>query len=116
MPDRTQVAVLLNRAPRNELAGLYVISLVDGARRRLATQPDVSPLGWSEDGPTIYALSQDRRGVLAVPADGGTPTVLATLPFEANWVGTTYHGRRFVLSSSDATGDVWRVEDFDPGR
>ena len=62
----------------------------------------------------MYALSQDGRAVLAVPVDGGSPTVLETLPFEANWVATTYNGRWFAFASSGAAGDVWRIEDFDP--
>lgn len=114
-PDQSQVVVLRNRSPRSE-AGLYVISLAEGVHRRLTTQPDVSPIGWSEDGRTVYALSTDRRAVLAVPEDGGMPTVVESLPWEANRVGTTYGGRWFVFESSEATGDVWRIESFDPSR
>ena len=109
------MALLRNRAPRDE-AGIYVLSLVDSTQRRLNTQPYVSPIGWSADGRTVYALSQDRRDVLAVPVDGGSPTLLHTLPFEANWVGTTYDGQWFVFSVSGATGDVWRIENFDAER
>ena len=87
-PDRSQVALLKNRAPRDE-AGIYVLSLVDGTQRRLNTQPFVSLIGWSADGRTVYVLSQDGRGVSAVPVDGGSPTLLHTLPFEASWIGTS---------------------------
>ncbi len=109
------MALWRNRPPRAE-AGIYVLSLVDGTQRRLNTHPDVSPIGWSADRRTVYALSQDRRGVLAVPVDGGSPTLLHTLPFEANWVATTYQGQWFVFSAPGATGDVWRIENFDPER
>ncbi len=113
-PDRTRLALLRNR--RGDLAGIYVLSLVDGTQKRLNTQPYVSPMGWSPDGQTIYALSQDRWGVLAVPVDGDSPTLLHTLPFAASWVATTYQGHWFVFSAPGATGDVWRIENFDVER
>ncbi len=112
--DDTRERLLQNRS--RAAAGIHVLSLVDGTQRHLNTHPYARSIGWSADGRTVYALSQDGRRVLAVPVDGGSPMLLHTLPFEANWVATTYQGQWFVFSAPGATGDVWRIENFDAGR
>ena len=55
-PDGTRLGVNWNRIGEDQ-DGVYVISLVDGGQRRLATPHTASayPIGWSADGRTVYA-------------------------------------------------------------
>jgi hypothetical protein len=88
------------------------------------------PIGWSPDGRFIIAVDGKRaayRGITAsfeetlteakilrVPATGGPPEVLLSLPFdEIGGIAMFPDGRRFVASVYSSRSDVWVVDDFD---
>jgi Tol biopolymer transport system component len=131
-PDGNLIAVSWNRRP---IPGLYLIDIEDsretlvyGVPRPLQSMP--FPIGWSTDGRFIIAVDGKRaayRGITAsfeetlteakilrVPATGGPPEVLLSLPFdEIGGIAMFPDGRRFVASVYSSRSDVWVVDDFD---
>jgi Tol biopolymer transport system component/DNA-binding winged helix-turn-helix (wHTH) protein len=131
-PDGKKIAVSWNRRP---IPGLYLIdsgdsreTLVYGVQRPMQSMP--FPIGWSPDGRFIIAVDGKRaayRGITAsfeetlteaqilrVPATGGPPEVLLSLPFdEIGGIAMFPDGRRFVASVYSSRSDVWVVDDFD---
>jgi Tol biopolymer transport system component/DNA-binding winged helix-turn-helix (wHTH) protein len=131
-PDGQRIAVSWNRPPRR---GLWLLD-ADGSRETLVyAAPTPSdfvpyPIGWSSDGRFIYGFDGKRaayRGrsvsyeetvtdakIMRVPASGGSPETILSLPFEE--VGTVAmfpDGRRFLCTVYSSGSDVWIVENFD---
>ena len=102
---------------------LHRVSLGDGERSVICDAPSGSAGGaWSDDGMIVFAPLQGR-GLLRVPADGGTPEVL-TLPDDArqevehgwpSWLPgraglmftVTRRGRDTRLAVWSAAEDAW---------
>ena len=110
-PDGTRVAVVWNR-PRSG-AGVWVISLEDSSQVMLRVGWTYQ-YGWSEDGESIYVRESDEFRL--VPLAGGAGTVAAHVPFEdANCTPVERPtGLTLVCMVSEATSDVWIMENFDP--
>jgi hypothetical protein len=77
------------------------------------------PLGYSNDGRTIYAAKGPGgqfRELFQVPADGGTPSRLAALPFDqpADEIELVPGTRSFLCAITETDSDIWFVENFDP--
>ena len=130
-PDGRKVAVSWNRRPAR---GLWIIdsetSFETLIHKPLNQDSNPVPIGWSADGTFIYAVDGKRaadRGlsvslretitdarILRVPATGGPPEMILSLPFdEIGSVAMFGDGRRFVASVYSSRSDVWLVENFD---
>ncbi len=110
-PDRQSLAVLWNGAPARR--GLWIVRPGEGAERRLSAEP-LMPIGWSEDGGTVYAQNQGNL-VFTIPIQAGTPTPLLTLPFEApklDGVVMTPDAKTFLVLVDETVSDAWLVEGF----
>jgi serine/threonine protein kinase len=107
-PDGKNVALIWNR----EEVGIWVVSLEDSSQTFLH-KGWVFPIRWSADGKWIYTWGEQ---VIMIPAAGGEPVTLMTLPFEDVLEGPsiTSDGSRFVCSVAETQSDVWVMEDFDP--
>jgi serine/threonine-protein kinase len=83
-PDGRLLAFDWNRPPRGH--GMWIASLSDTARRQVAAGR-LSPLRWSADGRSVYALRDDGRGaeLLLVGVDGAVQRIYRLPPdFEAH--------------------------------
>jgi Tol biopolymer transport system component len=117
-PDGKGVAVLWNRKGRT-LDGIWRISLEDSSQTFLyPTGGD--PIQWSADGKWIYVLegpAAETKGarIITIPAAGGEPEAVLTLPFEGVYPASmTSDGRRIVCDVWETQSDVWLMENFDP--
>ncbi|HXW05943.1 MAG TPA: winged helix-turn-helix domain-containing protein [Vicinamibacterales bacterium] len=132
-PDGETIALSWNRPPD---PGVWIVEPSSDRQALIhkAVSPSDSnpwPIGWSPDGTSILAIDGIRaaiRGVsvstgetltkakiLSLPAGGGPPTVLVSLPFEeVGSVAMFPDGRRFVCAVYASHSDVWLVEHFDP--
>ena len=75
------------------------------------------PIEWSADGKWIYAWNREKPlEILKIPASGGRPETLVTLPFEHIYpgIGMTPDGKRIVCAVVETQSDVWVMENFDP--
>jgi Tol biopolymer transport system component/DNA-binding winged helix-turn-helix (wHTH) protein len=130
-PDGRHVAVSWNRRP---LRGVWLLGVEDrqpvmvhGGQARTDAP---FPIGWSPDGRFIYAVDGKRaayRGatvpfeetiteatIVRLPANGGRPETVASLPFEEVGSITMFpDGRRIVCVVYSSRTDIWMVEDFD---
>jgi Tol biopolymer transport system component len=117
-PDGKSVAVLWNRKGR-AMDGIWVISLEDSSQTFLY-RTDGDPIRWSADGKWIYVLdglAAETKGaqIIRIPAAGGEPEAVVTLPFENVYpVSMTSDGSRIVCNVSETQSDVWLMENFDP--
>ena len=114
-PDGRRVAVYWNRSGG---AGIWTVSPIDRAETKVFDGFAV-PAGWSSDGKWIYIVEgRIPARLLAVPASGGEPRALASLPWpftpDNNLDCTTADGRRFVCAVSQSSSDAWIVRNFDP--
>jgi Tol biopolymer transport system component len=89
-PDGSQIALLwMNQRP-DELEGLRVVDVATGASRMIMTRDTASegqpyPVAWTPAGDSIFALLVDRDHrsgvqVVLVPAAGGTPRLVHSIP------------------------------------
>jgi hypothetical protein len=63
----------------------------------------------------IYAIHDPFSNViLSLPAGGGTPATVLTLPGDIAQAVVSPDGREFVANVSETKSDVWVVENFDP--
>lgn len=131
-PDGRTIALFRTHRGR---AGLWTIDAT-GSREALVYGPANAsemvpmPIGWSPDGSAIVGVEGKRvayRGVstplgetltdvriVRVPAAGGTPSLLARLPFdEVGGIAISPDGRWLVCSVYTSRSDVWMVEGFD---
>ncbi len=83
--------------------------------------PQHTPIGWSADGATVYAMpTRERRAgvreIRAVDVATGQPRLVATLPVAVMpWnVSLTHDGRTLVAAVEERQTDAWIVENFDP--
>jgi serine/threonine protein kinase len=117
-PDGKSVAVLWNRKGR-ALDGIWRISLEDSSQTFLY-RTGGDPIRWSADGKWIYVLdglAAETKGaqIIKIPAAGGEPEALVTLPLENVYPASmTSDGRRIVCNVSETQSDVWLMENFDP--
>ena len=111
-PDANKVVV----SCRGQGWGLCVISLVDHSETplrgaELETDP-LTPAGWSPDGTLIYAYSGNK--MMSIPAAGGTPHIVFTVPEDIAAADVSADGKKFVFSVAETKSDVWIVDNFDP--
>jgi Tol biopolymer transport system component/DNA-binding winged helix-turn-helix (wHTH) protein len=126
-PDGKKIVVGWNREP---MRGLWLIDLASGHEAPIEETSPLLPIGWSNDGTSIYAFDGKRaahRGLSAsfgetvteakivkVPLNGGPPTTVVELPFEeVGGIAMFPDGRRFVCTVYSSRSDVWIVEHFD---
>ena len=63
----------------------------------------------------ISRSSEKNPKIVMLPASGGEPEPLVTLPFEeVDGISMTTDGKRIVCSVPEAQSDVWVMENFDP--
>ena len=66
----------------------------------------------------VYAItnpsSQQNFSLLAIPAGGGDPQTLFTLPGLIAEVKISPNGQKFVCRVIESKSDVWVMENFDP--
>ena len=113
-PDGKKVAVSWNREPQ---AGPWVISLLDHSATPLGGGSGyLWPAGWSPDGSLIYAFRRPSLSnvILSLPAGGGSPATVVTLPGDIAQAVVSPDGRKLVANVSETKSDVWVVENFDP--
>lgn len=99
-------------------SGLWVISLKDNSEL-LLTKERLVPCGWSPDGGLVYAWKSDsgnEGALLAVPAAGGNPRPIVTLPKGISPQSMSPDGRKFVYTVRETKSDVGLMENFDPAR
>ena len=89
-PDGSRIAFIGNTETEHwygDDADLWIVPVEEGAPFRLSAGgghtwrlEGAGPV-WSPDGWTIYTLHHDRgdRGIVAIPADGGVPTLVTNL-------------------------------------
>jgi serine/threonine protein kinase len=110
-PDGKKVAVNWNRRQ----PGLWVISLMDKSATPLGSSGDLWPAGWSPDGRLIYAFRYpSSNSILSIPAGGGNPANVLTLPGDIAEAIVSPDGRRIISVVAEMKSDVWLVENFDP--
>ena len=85
------------------------------ARRSTADQPGPQYAIWSSDGHTIYFKAADadnRGGIWAVPADGGTPRVMVRFDPQRPSLRREFatDGARFFFTITQDEGDIWAAE------
>jgi hypothetical protein len=79
-------------------------------------------VGWTADGRSVYVQEWESGDVLLVPASGGEPSVVATLPFEPPshesdlWCATVERpdGLALLCNVEESVSDAWMIENFDP--
>jgi Tol biopolymer transport system component len=109
-PDGKKVTVFWNRRQ----PGLWVISLMDKSATPLGSG-DLWPAGWSPDGRLIYAFRYpSSNSILSIPAGGGTPGTVLTLPGDIADAIVSPDGRKIISVVAEMKSDVWLVENFDP--
>jgi Tol biopolymer transport system component len=125
-PDGQKIAAFWNRPPNR---GVWIIH-TDEQSERLVYKSSIPsmiiPIGWSEDGCSIYAVEGKGSGlrgreetlkdarILMVPVNGDDVSTVAALPFgEIGDVSMTPDGRRFIVSVYSSRSDVWIVDNFD---
>lgn len=94
--------------------GLYVVSLDDGAFRRLAAG-NIYPAGWSPDGDWVYAFDDDNDRLVRVSLEAPSLEALVALPGSADYGQHTVDGSVVVVSIPGVRADAWSIESFDPG-
>jgi Tol biopolymer transport system component/tRNA A-37 threonylcarbamoyl transferase component Bud32 len=99
-------------------AGLWKISLTDSAQVLVRADTRSSthyPSGWTADSRAI--LSRVDNEILLIPADGGEPDVVLSLPPESDYSCDpllSESDSSFVCLETSSESDVWLVENFDP--
>jgi Tol biopolymer transport system component len=111
-PDAKSVLAVWNRKPT---VGLWVISLIDNSTAALRAGW-LFPVGWSPDGRSVYAFSVNGNTIVSIPAAGGDPQIVATLPGEIEKAVITADGKKIVCNVMERKSDVWLVENFDRAR
>ena len=109
-PDGRKVVVWWNRwahgsvfGPKDQrgpfIPGLWVISLQDDSQMKVSDQA-VIPVGWSPDGNWIYGFYGriPEKTLVRIPASGGGPEIVFTLPKEILGAGVSPDGRKFVCT------------------
>jgi Tol biopolymer transport system component len=112
-PDGKRIAVWWNRSDNRMDRGLWVISLSDKSAT-LIVRGNMTPSGWSPDGASIYVVSPSSDTITSIPAEGGDPQSLFTLPGSITYASVSPNGRRFVCSVAETKSDVWLMLNFDP--
>jgi Tol biopolymer transport system component len=110
-PDLQFVAVLWNRRPAQRI---YRISLRDATQVPLGPT-NGSPLAWSADGTSLYAVVEDQ--IWRLPVNGGAGNIAAVNPFKKNAdCGLTDRASGLLLSCAveESVSDAWTIENFDP--
>ena len=125
-PDGERLAVAWSR----QAFGIWVIERRTAVATRIYGASIPTPIGWSADGASIYAIEGKRaayRGpptklgetitdarILKLPVRGGAAETVATLPFgEIGGVSITPDGRALICAVYSSRSDVWVVENFD---
>jgi len=117
-PDRQQVAVFWNRTPH---PGVYLISSEDGSQTPVGLSNSV-PLGWSQDGASLYVEEQSSHHIYRVATRGGTRVFIGINPYRnvsQHGVGSCELNERpsaiaLLCSIDESVSDVWMLENFDP--
>ena len=114
-PDATRCAYVLRELDGDEdraLRSLWAVDVAGGEPRRLTRGPaDTSP-AWSPDGSTIAFLraTDGPPQLWLLPADGGEPDQLTTLPLGAGAPVWSPDGSRIAFGAAsgevDATGPI----------
>jgi Tol biopolymer transport system component/predicted Ser/Thr protein kinase len=118
-PDGKSLAVFWNQTGG---VGVWLISAEDSSHTFLYDVDShgsgmTYPIQWSEDGKWIYAwdIGQRAQNVLMIPASGGEPETLVTVPFDGiGGVSMTQDAKRIVCAVEETQSDVWVMENFDP--
>jgi hypothetical protein len=93
-----------------------VVSVRSSSRTLVHRDAKALPVGWSAEGSSVYALDPEQRRILQIPAGGGPPLTLFTLPFDrVGRVDITPDARRIVANVPETQADVWLVENFEAG-
>jgi serine/threonine protein kinase len=114
-PDGKRVAVYWNRKDNRKDQGLWVISLIDNSARVLA-RGNLQPAGWSADASLIYAYPGSSNTLVAIPASGGNPQSIFTLPGLIMDASVSPDGCKFGCCVAEEKSDIWLAENFDPDR
>jgi hypothetical protein len=110
-PEGKRVVAAWNRAPG---PGLWLNSLIDHSAGMLYTGL-LFPAGWSPDGKLVYAFAYEGSNtIVSIPAGGGTPQTVATLPGKIDDAVVAPDGKKIVCAVGEKTSDVWLVENLDP--
>ena len=113
-PDGEWVAVAWSRAD----PGLWRISLTDSAQVLVQADTRSSmhyPSGWTTDSRAIFSRVNDE--ILLIPANGGEPNIVLTLPPENDYSCDPLLSESdpsFVCLETRSESDVWLIENFDP--
>jgi serine/threonine-protein kinase len=116
-PGGERVAMYWNLG-RSDSTGLWIHEM---EAEPVLLAPHHSPIGWSADGGTLYAMPvRDRRSegteVHAFNMATGRSRLLATLPVAVMpWNASVRHdGRTLVAAVEERQTDAWVVDSFDP--
>jgi DNA-binding winged helix-turn-helix (wHTH) protein/Tol biopolymer transport system component len=129
-PDRRRIAVAWSRPPH---PGVWVIDAEHSRETLVYDQSVPSPIGWSADGKTIFAVEGKRAAyrdlsrelgetltearVLTIDAQTGIARTLVRLPFEeVGGVAISPDGVWLVCVVYSSRSDVWVAENFDRGQ
>ena len=109
-PDGRRVAFI--RRISGGVADVHVVSIDgSGGRRITFDEADLTGIDWSSDGQYVV-YSSDRAGgysLWRVPAEGGTPTLLAGGAARMKHPGADRAGRRIVYENWNYGINVWEV-------
>jgi eukaryotic-like serine/threonine-protein kinase len=87
---------------------------IDGSGDRMLGPSQVRPLGWSEDGRTIfvarYRLGIEPDELFAVPVDGGMARLLLTLPPGFMAEDISRDGKVLVVTQVESRSDGWQFD------
>ena len=108
-PDGRNIA--FKRTTSSVVNDLYVIAAEGGEPRRL-TFDNSYILGhaWSADSREIIVCSNrsGAAGLWRVPASGGPPHQISSLPISANFLTVARKGRRLAFSEWSADNNIWK--------
>jgi Tol biopolymer transport system component len=107
-PDGHHVAYV-----RSSGGGLSIrVVKSDGSEDHELLRDNARPVGWSSDGRTVFAARYGSTVVdqlLGVPAAGGVPRVLLTLPSGYRVEDVSRDGRLLMVNQEESRSDAWRI-------
>jgi Tol biopolymer transport system component len=114
-PDGKNVALHWNRRPQG---GLWIVSPAGHSETFLGDSGDLSPVGWSPDGSSIYAWdgAKNVMSIPVAPTRRGAPRPVFSVPGGLNipFMTMSADGKEFVYCIQESRSDVWVVDNFDP--
>jgi len=117
-PDHSRIVV---RADRGSGVTYDVYSLlhtgISKYERSLLREPRAKGgdvIGWNKNW--IYVRGESQRDIVRIPAGGGEPVPILTLPdslTDIEDIQMSSSGKQFIVTIRESLSDVWIVENFD---